>query len=314
MESNSNKIAILSKRYIDFIFLGSGFSADIYKVRDSTDDKEYALKLFKEDDSYSENEIKINKEISKSNNPSFTKYITSSVDNFTIEESNSLKSFMILELASKGSVMDYLMKDEKGLEEKFCKLFFSKLLIIVKDLHTMGICHRDLKLDNFLFDENFNIKLSDFGFSSFIKKNKNGKKKMQTEYVGTLSYMAPEIVMKIPYDGEKADIFSLGVILFNLRTCRFGFINASFNDSLYRFIQGKKIKTYWKLLGQNIEINYLSEEFKNLYSKMISFNPKERPTIEEIYNDEWLREIRDLNEQELMDLEQELINELKRRE
>ena len=261
-----------------------------------------------------ENEIQINQKITDSQNPCFTKFIASSVGYLFKGENKSLHSYMILELASKGNVLDYIKKNEEGLEDKLCKLFFAKLLIIVKDLHKIGICHRDLKLDNFLFDENFNIKLSDFGLSSFIKKYKNGKKRKQTEYVGTHYYIAPEILMEIPYDGEKADIFSLGVILFNLRTCKYGFINASIDDSYYKFIKKKKINTYWKILGENIKINGLSEEFKNLYIKMISFNPKERPTIQEIYNDEWLREIRDLNEPQLMDLEQELINELKTRE
>ena len=124
-----------------------------------------------------ENEIQINQKITDSQNPCFTKFIASSVGYLFKGENKSLHSYMILELASKGNVLDYIKKNEEGLEDKLCKLFFAKLLIIVKDLHKIGICHRDLKLDNFLFDENFNIKLSDFGLSSFIKKYKNGKKR-----------------------------------------------------------------------------------------------------------------------------------------
>ena len=312
MDSNYNNFGIIDNRYILLKVLGSGASSTVYKVKDVINNQEYALKLINNDDEKEiENEIKINQKITNSQNQCYTKFITSSV---LYLANGKAYTYIILELASKGSVINYINKDYEGLVEKLCKFFFAKLLIILQTLHQMGICHRDLKLDNFLFDENFNIKLSDFGFSSFIKKYKNGKKKKQTEYLGTSHYIAPEILMEMPYDGEKADIFSLGVILFNLRTCKYGFINASIDDSYYKFIKKKKINTYWKILGENIKINGLSEEFKNLYIKMISFNPKERPTIQEIYNDEWLREIRDLNELQLMDLEQELINELKTRE
>ena len=47
---------------------------------------------------------------------------------------------------------------------------------------------------------------------------------------------------------------------------------------------------------------------------MVAYNPNERPTIEEIYNDEWMKEIRDLDEKEFEKYENELIKELKSRE
>ena len=74
----------------------------------------------------------------------------------------------------------------------------------MKTLHKIGIYHRDLKLDNFLLDGDcYNIKLGDFGFSSLIIRKKNGKPQKITGQLGTRSYMAPEIFLKKPYDGEK---------------------------------------------------------------------------------------------------------------
>jgi serine/threonine protein kinase len=313
MKSNTNNLGIVDNRYILLKELGSGYSSTVYKARDSTDNKEYALKLLNHYDEKIENEIKINKIIKDSETNLFTKYITSSVGYYDKGESKELRHYIILELASKGTVLDYIKKDDEGLEEKLCKLFFAKILIIIQTLHQMGICHRDLKLENFLFDENFNIKLSDFGFSSLVVEDKKGKKKKQTDFLGTPYYVAPEILMQIPYDGEKVDIFSLGVILFNIRTCKYGFEKASKNNRLYKLLI-KNTELYWEVLGQKIEIDGLSKEFKDLFIKMVSFDPNQRPTIAEIYNDEWMKEIRDLNHQELMDLEQELIKELKRRE
>ena len=58
----------------------------------------------------------------------------------------------------------------------------------------------------------------------------------------------------------------------------------------------------------------MSKEFKNLFIRMVAYNPKERPTIEEMYNDEWMKEINDLNEKEFEKYEKDLIKELRARE
>ena len=71
---------------------------------------------------------------------------------------------------------------------------------------------------------------------------------------------------------------------------------------------------FWKIIELNFNIKGITEEFKNLYLKMVAYDPNERPTIEEIYNDEWMKEIRDLNKKELENCQKELIKELKIRE
>ena len=73
------------------------------------------------------------------------------------------------------------------------------------------------KLNNFLFyGENYTIKLCDFGFSTKIPRNEDGEPLYLKGKYGTREYKAPEINQDIPYNGEKIDIFSLGVVLFNL--------------------------------------------------------------------------------------------------
>jgi len=58
----------------------------------------------------------------------------------------------------------------------------------------------------------------------------------------------------------------------------------------------------------------LSPEFKKLFIKLVNINPKERPTIGEIYNDEWMNEINILNVEEFNNVEKELRIELRRRD
>ena len=327
----SNELRILDERYKLIEGIYSGPFSEVYIVQDLKDNnKEYALKLFKKNN-YFENEVKINKMIAETKNSSFIKYITSSVGYLITDEEKTLKSYIIFELAKKGDVISYIQCKKTCLSERSCKIIFAKIIEIIKLLHKLGICHKDLKLDNFLFDENFEIKLCDFGISKIIPKDKNGKSLLingNGNGIGTTQYIAPEIFEKKKYDGEKIDIFSLGVILFNLRLQKFAFRHAyipksktktkskmELKDKMYKYIKEKKYhKMFWKILELNFNIKGISEEFKNLYLRMVAYDPKERPTIEEIYNDKWMKEIRDLNEKELENCQKELIKELKIRE
>ena len=203
-------------------------------------------------------------------------------------------------------MFNYIYFTQRGLEEKYVKVIFTKILKGVQACHNANICHRDLKMENILFDEQFNPKIYDFGFATF---NENSLK----DFLGTKSYAAPEILFHRPYDGFKADIFSLGVVLFTIVTCKFGFLQATIDDPYYRLIMTKYYRKYWDKVGKQIQ-GEISEEFKKLYCKMISFNPQDRPSIEDILYDPWFQEIRDLNDDELAKLENEIREELLKRE
>ena len=84
--------------------------------------------------------------------------------------------------------------------------------------HSQNICHRDIKLENILVDENHNIKLIDFGFS--LKCNNKAR---LTAYCGTPPYMSPEIAARSPYNGQTSDVWALGVALYLMLTGKFPF-------------------------------------------------------------------------------------------
>ena len=77
-----------------------------------------------------------------------------------------------------------------------------------------------------------------------------------------MSYSPPQILKREPYNGEKADIFSLGVILFTLASHIFGFNQATQNDNLYRNILIGNIDQYWESIFHEIGFNF-SDELKN---------------------------------------------------
>ena len=78
--------------------------------------------------------------------------------------------------------------------------------------HDRSIAHRDIKLENIIINkEGTHITLIDFGFSTQMPANRKTK-----TYCGTKCYMAPEIVLRKPYTGMKADVWALGVLLYVL--------------------------------------------------------------------------------------------------
>ena len=339
MESDSEtSIGILDGRYILMNRLGEGSSSQVFKVKDSLSNKIYAAKVFI---TYSqliekeiEKEIEHNKIISQNINsefPNFIKYITSSVGPFELKNDSQgsntpeTKAYIIFELGTKGTLLDYITCKE-NLDERFVKVIFIEIAKAVRYLHKLGLCHKDLKLDNIVLSgEEFIVKLLDFGFSSKIIRTIDGRKKYQTGKVGTKGFQAPEIIKNIPYNGEKVDIFSLGVILFFLRTGLRGFKEARYynlyiakapTDLLYNLIRDEKADTYWKILEKNLspKIKELSEQFRDLYLKMVAYNPKERPTLDEILNNDYFSDITALTQDQLHALKQEIITEFRNRE
>ena len=213
------------------------------------------------------------------------------------------EAYMVYENASRFLLFDYIQQG--AFSERQAKLLFKKILIGVQAIHNANICHRDIKVENILFDENYNPKIYGFYLSCINANNLQ-------EWVGTLSYTAPEILRHQPYDGFKADIFSLGQLLFNLVTRMVGFHSSNDNDQFYTFIRNHQINAYWNQVQfQNLN---LTNDFKDLFIRMVAFNPNERPTFEEILSHQWLQEINNLNPDQLNHLEQDLINELHNRE
>ena len=98
-------------------------------------------------------------------------------------------------------------------------------------MHGNLICHRDLKLENILVSDRQRIKIIDFGFGIRTKEDVNLK-----IFCGTSAYMSPEIVKKSDYNGFKADIWALGVVLYVMLTGRFPF-KAKSEKELFTRIQ-----------------------------------------------------------------------------
>ena len=162
----------------------------------------------------------------------------------------------------------------------------------MKALHESGICHRDIKPSNILLDLNLNPIITNFFISSLFKEENK-----LDDIVGTFYYMSPQHLFGEEYDGIKNDIFALGKTLFNLI---FGMKISCFKkngkgDQKYDLIINNQYEEFWKIILGDYDKSYsnISEEFKNLFVRMVAYEEKERPTIDEILKDKWFDELRD---------------------
>ena len=193
---------------------------------------------------------------------------------FDIMESKT-NLYFVMEYCKGGELFDYIVKNKRLKENEACK-FFQQIINGVEYLHKQGIIHRDLKPENLLLDYNNNIKISDFGLSTFFTKNHY----LQTA-CGTPSYAPPEMLEGLQYNGEASDIWSCGIILYAM-LCG----TLPFTESKEEIIV-RKIKTHDYSIPK-----YLSNEAQDMLNHILKINPEERFTIEGIKKHPWFNLIK----------------------
>ena len=214
--------------------------------------------------------------------------------------------YYTIDYFSNGTLLYYVQNYR--FSEKQAKIIFKKIVEGIKFCHNKNICHLDIKPENIIFDNKFEPIIIDFGLSKKIKDNKNEI----VQYLGktgTKQYECPEMWKIGKYTGVEADIFSLGALLFNLISSIYGFKRATKNDKYYSLIINDKdgtYKAYWEFFKKAINLTP-SDNFKDLYTKLIAYEPKNRLSIEEILDHPWFDDIKNLSiEEEKKEIELKL--------
>ena len=145
-----------------------------------------------------------------------------------------------------------------------------------------------LKPESLLLDENFNLKLSDFRYSTFMNGADTGSR--MKALISNDNYMAPEYLMKSSnIQGSSADIFASGIILFIFIAGHVPFNFARPKDQLYNMLCTNRHEKFWQYHSKKkpSRDQFFSTEFKDLMNGIFSLDYKKRPTIEEILAHPW---------------------------
>ncbi|XP_037690571.1 testis-specific serine/threonine-protein kinase 4 isoform X2 [Choloepus didactylus] len=195
--------------------------------------------------------------------------------------------YIILELAQGGDVLEWIQR-YGACSEPLAGKWFSQMTLGITYLHSKGIVHRDLKLENLLLDKGENVKISDFGFAKMVPssqpvrnspsyRNMNCFSHLSQTYCGSFAYACPEILLGLPYNPFLSDTWSMGVILYTLVVARLPFDDTNLKKLLR---ETQKEVTF--------PPNYtISQECKNLVLQMLRQATK-RATILDIVKDPWV--------------------------
>ena len=189
---------------------------------------------------------------------------------------------MVLELMTGRDIFDFI-NCGGGFQEKTVRFYFNQMLQAMHYIHSMGICHRDLKPANIMLDDQFNIRIADFGFATTIKGNGSGLLK---RILGSPAYMAPEFyVNPCSYQGHVVDLFALGILLFNLFSGTEPFKKAKSSDPQFEKIALNRYDTFWASFEH---IRDFPEDFKDLINNMLQLNPLQRLSMADIVGHPWM--------------------------
>ena len=178
--------------------------------------------------------------------------------------------YLLMEYIERGELFSFIPENGKP------KISNQQIASLIRDvisaiyyIHHMNppIMHRDIKPENILITSNMKAKLSDFGWSTYFKP---GIKRNSLS--GTPIYMAPEMIKRIGYD-EKIDIWSIGVLLFELLTGDQAWPGDNIETVKYNICNLR--------IGWPEDMNIIAAD---LISKILKANPEERISLRDILN------------------------------
>ncbi|ETI45908.1 CAMK protein kinase, variant [Phytophthora nicotianae CJ01A1] len=192
---------------------------------------------------------------------------------------------IVLELATGGELFDFMMYTG-CFAENIARAYFQQLVAGLEACHAQGVYHRDIKPENLLLDETFALKIADFGLSGLREGADGAMAELYTQ-CGTRGYMSPEVLSCLPYEGEPADVWSAGVVLFIMLAGFPPFQIATSQDWWFRACAAKQHEAFWAAHARSATF---SPGAMSLMTRIFHVKPQERITLAEIKTHPWFKE------------------------
>jgi len=254
--------------------LGCGKYA-VFHVQGPAACEEYAVKVFPKSEV---NEACYKKEkdfLASLSHPNIIRH-------FPVSKHDAEFDLLIMEYANHGDFFDLVTKG--GLtHDVYIRTYFHQLIAGLEYLHQQKTAHLDLKLENLLLGQDFQLKIIDFEQSQ-----SQGEERLTAK--GTNSYRAPEIKKKTCTDKFAADIYSAGIVLYAFKACQFPFYEPEHEAEMEDYnLFVRHNSEFWKMKTQKMKkkADFFEKDFRDLLKGMLNPDPKKRWTIRDIKNSVW---------------------------
>lgn len=204
------------------------------------------------------------------------------VINFVESFTEGGSTFIVTEFAEGGSLLSFLQaRNHYSLPEDHSRKIFAQLARAVQFMHKHGVVHRDLKHMNILLSDNTEdaiVKVTDFGIATYLEQDEFIKKQ-----AGTAGFMAPEVAQN-QLSNHKADVWSLGVILYALICSRVPFSGPSKEETRSKIINEQ-------LKFADAEWAHVHPSLLELISGMLTKDPKHRFSMKDVVDHPWVNAV-----------------------
>jgi serine/threonine protein kinase len=170
--------------------------------------------------------------------------------------------------------------------EILVRTYFTQLINGLEYIHAHGLAHLDLKLENILMGNDFQLKIADFDLAQPIVET-------LLDSMGTAGYRAPEVIDNTARNLAAIDVYSCAIILYTFKAKEFLFVEMEEGneDNILNYARYKKSKeTYWTERMQRKQKRFeLSDDLIELLNGMLEPQPAKRLTIKQIKNSNWFK-------------------------
>jgi serine/threonine protein kinase len=186
---------------------------------------------------------------------------------------DNLHYYLVMEVVTGGDLADFIHNSQSQCRERVAAGLFFQIVSGIQYCHSRGVAHRDLKPQNILLTKDHDVKIADFGLCHFHSPDSAMK-----TICGTAVYLAPECLTGGKYDGFARDIWSLGVILYELVTREFPWTIEN-GPLMYKQI----------LSGKYPMPKNASPICTELIARLLKVRPTDRPTAAQILESNWFK-------------------------